>query len=645
MKKNIPTLVILLSGFLITGISSFRLNDLSPSDRIHSRLNKDVDAFLGSIDQLDRILGQKQASEDPEQWVDAFSKVRDDWKRIEYFISYFDPQFVRDHLNGAPLPSVERKVPGISVLEPSGMQPLEEALFGDETVDLELARKLAHDLRSNAHILLDNRAALKMTDAKILAACRIQVLRVTTLGITGFDSPVLARSVTESARSLEGVNDVIAIFSDLLETTDSELHRSLLNHLSASIYVLNGSSFEDLNRIDLIRDHLDPAFQILGELHKMSGLELPSEYQTQISALNYTASSMFGNDLLNPYFYTSLTEELDNAQVRELGKLLFFDPILSGNLERSCSSCHLPEKAFTDGRKKSLAMGAQETVDRNAPTLVNAVYAERFFYDLRASPLESQFEHVVFNEKEFHSSYAEASNRLNESEEYIRLFQRAFPSFGMTPVNKTTISYALASYVASLRSFNSPVDRYLRSESSQLSDEVKNGFNLFMGKAACGTCHFAPTFAGTVPPAYQESESEVLGVPTTPDTVNVTLDPDIGRYGGNMKDKTEFYKFSFKTLTVRNVAYTAPYMHNGVYETLDQIVDFYNRGGGAGMGMDLPYQTLPFDELNLSKSEQEDLVSFMKALSDTTGLTDRPIALPGFEGHPEWNTRKIGGLY
>ncbi|MDX5404157.1 MAG: cytochrome C peroxidase, partial [Bacteroidota bacterium] len=81
------------------------------------------------------------------------------------------------------------------------------------------------------------------------------------------------------------------------------------------------------------------------------------------------------------------------------------------------------------------------------------------------------------------------------------------------------------------------------------------------------------------------------------------------------------------------------------YETLDQIVDFYNRGGGAGMGMDLPYQTLPFDELNLSKSEQKDLVSFMKALSDTIGLTDRPIALPGFEGHPEWNTRKIGGLY
>ncbi len=98
-------------------------------------------------------------------------------------------------------------------------------------------------------------------------------------------------------------------------------------------------------------------------------------------------------------------------------------------------------------------------------------------------------------------------------------------------------------------------------------------------------------------------------------------------------------------MTVRNAALTAPYMHNGVYTTLEEVVDFYNKGGGQGLGLEVPYQTLPFDNLSLNEQEIKDLVKFMEALTDTTGLTQRPRVLPTFENKPAWNKRKIGGVY
>jgi cytochrome c peroxidase len=203
----------------------------------------------------------------------------------------------------------------------------------------------------------------------------------------------------------------------------------------------------------------------------------------------------------------------------------------------------------------------------------------------------------------------------------------------------------MAAYVQSLRGLNSPVDRYLRGETDTLSPAVKRGFNLFMGKAACGTCHFAPVFNGTVPPLYNDSESEVLGVPENPYAAKLVLDKDPGRGAAKLKEGAEFYKHSFKTPTLRNIALTAPYMHNGAYRTLNDVMDFYNKGGGRGFGLDVPHQTLSDEPLHLTKGEINDIITFMQALTDTAGLTSIPATLPAFEQHPEWNSRKIGGAY
>jgi cytochrome c peroxidase len=136
-----------------------------------------------------------------------------------------------------------------------------------------------------------------------------------------------------------------------------------------------------------------------------------------------------------------------------------------------------------------------------------------------------------------------------------------------------------------------------------------------MGKAACATCHFAPVFGGALPPTLLESEPEAIGVPSRPDTAGARIDPDPGVAGF---DHATVHRHAFKTPSLRNVELTAPYMHNGVYRTLEDVVDFYDRGGGAGIGIELPNQTLSPEPLRLSVREKRDLIAFLGALTDTT---------------------------
>ena len=175
------------------------------------------------------------------------------------------------------------------------------------------------------------------------------------------------------------------------------------------------------------------------------------------------------------------------------------------------------------------------------------------------------------------------------------------------------VRHSIASYVRTLNPFNSKFDRNINNLENTLTDNEINGFNLFTGKAQCATCHFAPIFNGTIPPEYKETEMELIGVPQKNDTINASISEDLGRYNTY---KTPERKHFFKTPTIRNIKKTKPYMHNGVYNTLEEIVDFYNRGGGAGIGISETLQTLPSDPLNLTKKEQNELIAFMHTLTD-----------------------------
>jgi cytochrome c peroxidase len=190
------------------------------------------------------------------------------------------------------------------------------------------------------------------------------------------------------------------------------------------------------------------------------------------------------------------------------------------------------------------------------------------------------------------------------------MFLTAFPYEDSTRIDTFEVMNAIGSYIRSLVFLNSRFDEYMRGDKSKMNSDEINGFNLFMGKAKCATCHYMPLFNGTFPPRFAKIEAEVIGVPKSKKE-NI-IDPDMGRYS---IVKVESFKHAFKTSTVRNAALTAPYMHNGVFSTLEELMDFYNKGGGAGLGIKIENQTLPFDSLSLSRKEQDDIISFIRSLN------------------------------
>jgi cytochrome c peroxidase len=576
---------------------------------------------------------------EPTDWTAAeekFAEARLAFKQCETLLWYFNRQYTNQYLNGAPLPYLEENSPQLSILQPQGLQRLEE-LIGEQDNAGSLSMLQNFTRRWN-----DLRASLgqvKLTDRMVLEALRQEVIRVAFLEITGFENPAFTDAIQEAAAAWKGIEPIVEEYARA--ASEKDIRHDLQKAVKRGNELLASGEFETFDRMTFIREAAQPLYGALVDVQVNLNIEWYDETGQMMKPLKDRSRYLFSTELIDPYFFTALMEEEDSEELRQLGKYLFFDPVLSSNGQRSCASCHNPDLAFTDGAPLSVAMDFEGTVDRNAPTLVNAVYAESFFYDLRTRPLENQFEHVVFNHKEFNTSYAEISNRLNQSLEYRQLFQQAFGS-DKTEINNNTIITALASYVASLRTFNSPVDAYLRGEDVAVSDEVRLGFNLFMGKASCGTCHFAPTFAGLVPPYFDDTESEILGVPAT--AANKELDTDPGRAGGVLKQDAPIYKHSFKTVTVRNIALTAPYMHNGIYDSLEQVMDFYNVGGGVGFGYEVPFQTLPFDSLSLTDAETKAIIAFMEALTDTSGITRVPERLPKFENE-ELDEREIGGVY
>jgi cytochrome c peroxidase len=210
-----------------------------------------------------------------------------------------------------------------------------------------------------------------------------------------------------------------------------------------------------------------------------------------------------------------------------------------------------------------------------------------------------------------HGDIKLSAQKLWQDKTYRELFAVAYPAKGRVVIDTTEIKNALASYVRSLTALNSRFDDYMRGDQKRLSQTEITGFNLFMGKARCSTCHYLPLFNSTLPPRYMQMDAEVIGVPKSRNSR--AIDPDPGLFG---LQPMKFNRHAFKVTTVRNTAKTAPYMHNGIYKTLEEVIDFYNKGGGTGMGLKVPNQTLAADHLQLSAQEEKDIIAFIKALNN-----------------------------
>lgn len=570
-----------------------------------------VKAFM--IQQADSIglyAKAMQTAVDQQQWSllpGQFAQARHHYKQGEGLYEFYFGG-ICDFLNGPAIDEEEEY--DMKVVEATGFQVLEEMLFPEvdtaQRARLESEVKMLHSASLRLRRLCEDNI---LTDESIFKALRLQLMRVMSLGITGFDSPVALHSLSEAVSSLDGIARVVSLY-EVNPTVQSAWTEAITR---ARAHLAEHRDFDSFDRAAFIRKSWRRATQALLAVER--SLDLPKDSLVWAVDLSY-ASFLDSGSLNINHFVPGYNRNASPLAV-DLGEKLFFDPILSGTGTRSCASCHQPQRAFTDGLAKSETLLHARTVLRNAPTLINSGFQKTQFWDSRVHFLEDQIADVVSNPEEMQGDLKITAERLQGQSTYRSLFEKAYPG---QAIGERTVLAALAAYIRSLNGFNAPVDRYLRGDTTQLNDDEIAGLNLFMGKAKCATCHFMPLTNGTLPPLYLKSESEVLGVATRADTAHATVDPDLGKYGTYHR---ELHRHMFKTPTLRNIALTAPYMHNGAYATLEDVIQFYNKGGGAGIGIELPNQTLPPDPLQLSQHEQRQLKAFMLALTDTTGLMPR----------------------
>ena len=520
-----------------------------------------------------------------------FRVVRLAYKRLEWAAEYFDPLTTRK-VNGPPVPETELSG---QVIQPDGLQVIEQDIFPrfDPAKKADL-KTLLNGLATNAAEYSDFFHHADLQGWQILDAAKLEIFRVETLGLNDFDDPLSKNCFRESGAALESVQQVTRYYTNAIDFKPTLL------------CLLKPTAFDRFDRAAFIIVYANPLTRELTAL--TARLKLGDVHYNRL--LNQDAPTLFDEGTFNRNAYTAAPGDSATALKIALGKKLFNDPILSGTNTRSCASCHQPQKAFTDGLTKNLDITGKKFIARNTPTLINAALQPAQFYDLRAPSLEDQVNDVVQNRDEMHGNMQVSISKLWRDSVYRNLFGAAFPQQRRTAIDTFEVMNALASYVRSLTALNSRFDRYMRSGKGALSAAEIIGFNLFMGKARCGTCHYLPLFSGALPPRYMQTEAEVIGVPQRKN--GKRIDPDPGLFDVQPE---EFNRYAFKTTTVRNAAVTAPYMHNGVFSTLEEVVDFYNKGGGVGSGVNVPNQTLSADHLNLSVKEKSELIAFIRSLN------------------------------
>jgi cytochrome c peroxidase len=281
---------------------------------------------------------------------------------------------------------------------------------------------------------------------------------------------------------------------------------------------------------------------------------------------------------------------LTEAKVR-LGRKLFFDPILSADGTVSCASCHQPEHGFAGSARVAVGIGSKQT-SRNAPSLLNRAYGRTFFWDGRETALEAQALRPIESLDEMGAKLPEVVKKLQANPDYARQFAASFPD-GVTAQN---VGKALASFERVLLAGNSSVDRFRAGDVESLNSSERHGLWLYESRGRCWQCHSGRNFT--------DEEFHNTGVNWGKPAA------DLGRFSIT---KQESDRGRFKTPTLRGLTATAPYMHDGSMATLEEVVEFYNRGGGKN-----PHQDPVIAPLNLSKSELADLVAFLRSLSDTS---------------------------
>lgn len=303
-------------------------------------------------------------------------------------------------------------------------------------------------------------------------------------------------------------------------------------------------------------------------------------------AVALVLTALLGLTAFQPEGRETLTREA-------LGRLLFEDNLLSADRSISCASCHLPAFAFGDTSAVSLGVNGQKGT-RNTPPITNMAFRSSFFWDGRAATLEEQVLRPIENPVEMALPLSEAIARLRANARYIGYFQTLY---GRAP-DTTALADALAAFIRTLETGDTPFDRWMQGDKQAMSAEAVRGRTIFMKKGKCFDCHFGPDFTG--------DEFRNIGLFNGQDL------NDIGRFAIT-KDSADLGRF--KVPGLRNVAVSAPYMHHGGFRTLREVIDYYDNPDRF-VSNSINRDTLLARPLGLTETEKDDLEAFLHALTD-----------------------------
>jgi cytochrome c peroxidase len=573
-----------------------------PPSRVRIGFERGLDSLAAAVVRLDSALALRNRS----LAVARFRAARIAYKRVEALLTYYSPTAMMA-INGPPEEGSVDEAP-MPLGRSAAFQVIEAELFAEpgRAPDYRTAAAAAAEITSALRAFRAGVPLLDVSDTATLDAARLEVARVTTLGLAGFDADLSGDAISESAEAVIGVRDAVAELG-----TPCDDVAALLD--SAARNLRSEPRSDHFDRLRFIVHYGSPAARAIMRVRH----SLDAKPSASRRTWRAESATPFDSGALDPFALAADHSPWPTPALVALGRRLFADPQLSGPQTRSCASCHVPSNGFTDGRQRAATLpGESGHPLRNTPALINVGFEPALFADQRAASLEDQVRAVLASHDEMRSSAELAAERVRQDTSYRTLVARATQPGGRA-ADERVIRIALASYLRSLTALDSRFDRAVRGDSTALSEPERRGFNLFMGRGRCATCHFAPLFSGVMAPDFARSELEIIGVPATAAAAHPRVDPDSGRA---RVDGLPVHEHAFKVPTLRNVALTAPYMHNGVYPTLEAVVDFYNRGGGAGLGAPVPGQTLSSRPLDLSARERAELVAFLRTLTDSASL-------------------------
>jgi cytochrome c peroxidase len=640
MRKRLLTTIIIFTVAIIS-LASRDNGTATYSNYYNEKLDafaRQQEALLASINAAD--IHTEKGIEQVKQQIQL---TRNKLKGMDFWFRYLEPTMYKK-LNG-PLP-VEWETEVFEKFEKpykrSGAGLTLAALYLDE----EHSNKdtLASLVRQSIGAIATYRAdsiTKNLTSYHHFFLCnRLFILNLAAIYTTGFECPDTAQIIPELRIMLGETKNIYAAFNESFPTTKvSEAYLSLFNKTIAFVNA-QPAAYTSFDHFTFIRDYVNPLFVLNQQM--IRDYKVVSHSLIDYS-LNKQATSIFKKDIYNGQNAKGLFLRVDDtavlAEIEKIGKLLFYDPILSGNNLRSCASCHKPTEYFTDTAfVASLQYNGTDRLRRNSPSLLNAQYNHLVMLDGKHYTLQHQVKAVVSNPEEMNCDEKELLKKVMSCGQYAKAFKKFLQYTPQeTKVTIDHIASALTIYYTKFSRYYSPFDDAMNNH-TDVPVAAQQGFNLFMSKAQCATCHFVPQFNGVKPP-FVGSEFEVLGVPEHKDYKQLSADK--GRYEVNPADET---LNAFRTGSVRNAAHTTPYMHNGVFTTMEEVIDFYDAGGGAGHGLRVGNQTLSSDSLHLSQNEKAQLLQFITALNEQISFENPPVKLPK-STIKSLNSRKVGGTY